>query len=786
VALLAVLLIAPQSTEFWTKVALLGSLTLVCAGRPVVEALAPRLHGGAPRRPVLASSALVAAAAFAGVLILAGLPARPSAAVASPLRTAASDLPPVTVLPSKGVETQINPKLARRIAADLVADFRVEAEALRHRDKSRAATATAGGRLQGVWRQISVARDQAIIVPQRRIESLQVNLEAAVGQAPPLVIAAVKGKERLVTVEGTPPTVAFRGNETPFSRTLELQLDRGSGRYVIVGLRGGTPEAVAPTTSAQLATAGFGGIHLQDVASQVGIDFHQSAFRPPSTSDPSAMMGGGVCWIDIDNDGWLDLFAVNSYSDLDAGYWTTHGGLPRSGLFHNADGEFTDVTRTSGAGVQIRGNGCVAADLNGDGFTDLYVTAVGYDALLWNDGKGHFTDGARAAGMTSWGWHAGAAVGDVNGDGRPDLFVSGYTDLNARVSSDSGFPNTYLGVRDLLYLNTGSDKNGRAIFREVGEKARVDAGKPEHGLGAVFTDINGDGRLDLYVANDASPNRLYENVAWPGGVKDDPLGLGFRLEERATRLGIADPNAGMGIAAADYSGDGRPDLLITNSHKQLHAVFRSDQTADGAHAFTDARSEIASAFDTSLAGWGSSWVDLDNDTNLDLVLANGAIPITALAKSAEPVQGFENLTGHGHPGQFAAASRTLGLNAAPRVIGRGLAAADFDNDGKVDVAVNSIDGKLMLLRSSGGKGNWLGVKLGTFAPGARVTAVLPDGRRLVQELHAGSSYLSSEDPRAHFGLGRAKTVRELIIRYPGGRETRLSDLAANQMLVVGR
>jgi hypothetical protein len=436
--------------------------------------------------------------------------------------------------------------------------------------------------------------------------------------------------------------------------------------------------------------------------------------------------------------------------------------------------------------VQIRGNGCVAADLNGDGFTDLYVTAVGYDALLWNDGKGHFTEGARAAGMTSWGWHAGAAVGDVNGDGRPDLFVSGYTDLNARVSSDSGFPNTYLGVRDLLYLNTGSDKNGRAIFREVGEKARVDAGKPEHGLGAVFTDINGDGRLDLYVANDASPNRLYENVAWPGGVKDDPLGLGFRLEERATRLGIADPNAGMGIAAADYSGDGRPDLLITNSHKQLHAVFRSDQTADGAHAFTDARSEIASAFDTSLAGWGSSWVDLDNDTNLDLVLANGAIPITALAKSAEPVQGFENLTGHGHPGQFAAASRTLGLNAAPRVIGRGLAAADFDNDGKVDVAVNSIDGKLMLLRSSGGKGNWLGVKLGTFAPGALVTAVLPDGRRLVQELHAGSSYLSSEDPRAHFGLGRAKTVRELIIRYPGGRETRLSDVAANQMVVLGR
>ena len=552
-------------------------------------------------------------------------------------------------------------------------------------------------------------------------------------------------------------------------------------------MRGGTPEAAAPGAAAQLASSGIGGIKLEDVAAQVGIDFRQDAFRSPRSTDTIAMMGGGVCWVDVDNDGWLDLFAVNSYSDLDYGYWLEHGGPPRSALFRNRGGTFTDVSRTSGAGVRIRGNGCVAGDFNGDGFSDIYVTAAGNDALLWNDGKGRFTEGARAAGITAWGWHSGAAVGDVNGDGRPDLFVAGYTDVNTPApNSASGFPNNRLGVRDLLYLNTGNDRNGHARFREVGERAGIDT-RVEHGLGAVFTDINGDGRLDLYVANDANPNRLYLNLPAPGGSSAaDPGSLGFRFEESAARFGIADPNAGMGIAAADYSGDGRTDLVVTNSHKQLHAVFRSDAAAGAGPTFSDARSDIAGAFDTSLAGWGTSWVDLDLDGNLDLVLANGSIPVTGLKASAEPVQVFENLTAHDRPGQFADATRSVGLTAAPRVIGRGLAAADYDNDGSVDIAVNSIGGKLMLLRNTGAKGNWLTVKLAAFAPGTVVTAVLPNGRRLVQELKAGSSYLSSEDPRAHFGLGRAKAVSELIVSSPGGREQRLTDVEANQVLDLAR
>jgi hypothetical protein len=298
-------------------------------------------------------------------------------------------------------------------------------------------------------------------------------------------------------------------------------------------------------------------------------------------------------------------------------------------------------------------------------------------------------------------------------------------------------------------------------------------------------DANGDGRPDLYVANDANPNRLYVNVPFKGGAAADPLGLGFRLEESAASVGLADPNAGMGIAAGDYSGDGRPDIVVTNSHKQLHAVFRSNPPSGGSASYSDTRADIASAFDTRLAGWGVSWVDLDNDTNLDLVLANGAIPVDGLQQSAEPVQAFENLTAHDHPGEFAAATTTVGLGSVPEVNGRGLAAADFDNDGRVDLAVNSIGGKLMLLRNTGANGNWLEVALPRFAPGAVVTAVLPSGRRLVEEIHAGSSYLSSEDPRAHFGLGKATRVDELTVRYPDGRRTKLSGIPANQVLTLG-
>ena len=343
--------------------------------------------------------------------------------------------------------------------------------------------------------------------------------------------------------------------------------------------------------------AGLGGVHLVDVARHVGLDFRHGAFRFKMSADPVAMMGGGVCWLDFDGDGWLDLYAVNSYSvEVDVARWKEQGGLPRSALYRNVEGRFVDVSRGSGADLDVRGNGCVAADFDGDGRTDLYVTAAGYDALLWNEGAGKFVEGARAAGIDAYGWHAAAAVGDVNADGRPDLFVAGYADLNAPIEGASGrLPLDLRGRPRPALPQPGpgprTAARASATSRPTPASRRMQV---EHGLGAAFTDVDGDGRIDLYVANDLDPNRLYVNVPAASA-------LGFRFEEQGGEAGVADENAGMGVAAADASGDGRADLFVTNSHRQLHGVFESDGAGI---SFADARPRFSQAFDTTLAGWG--------------------------------------------------------------------------------------------------------------------------------------------------------------------------------------
>jgi len=525
-------------------------------------------------------------------------------------------------------------------------------------------------------------------------------------------------------------------------------------------------------------------LEFTNVAHEVGLDFRHGAFRWGASPDPAAMMGGGLCWLDFDNDGWLDLYVVNSYTERETPRWKKAGGLPESALYRNVEGEFVDVSAASGANLAVRGNACVAADFDLDGHTDLYVTTSRVDALLWNDGDGTFTEGAVDAGVAAYGWRSGAAVGDVNGDGWPDLFVAGYTDLlNPNPNATQGFPNTYFGVRDLLFLSNGPGEGDRVTFHEVGVDAGLEVVRFEYGLGTVLSDLDRDGDLDLYVANDTNPNRLYENVAWPGGAEADPAGIGFRFEERAGAAGVADPNAGMGVAAGDYDGDGRSDLFVTNARSQTHAAYQSLPPDENEPSWLDVRSELGPSFSGS-TGWGVNWADFDLDTDLDLLVVNGHVPVTDLETDAEALQAFGNLSAQGRPGRFEDLGSSIGLSKVGRLLARGSAVADYDNDGDVDVAVATIGGRLVLLENNGPVGNWLGVALEGFHPGVTVTAVLPDGRKLVRDVLAGSSYLSSEDPRLHFGLGSATTVRRLVVRWPDGEETSLEDVAANQLVVV--
>jgi hypothetical protein len=524
-------------------------------------------------------------------------------------------------------------------------------------------------------------------------------------------------------------------------------------------------------------------LRFTDVAADVGLDFRHAAFRWDVTPDVGVMLGGGVCWLDYDGDGWMDLFAVNSYSRAEAGRWQDEGGLPRSALFHNEAGVFSDVSAGSGADVAIRGNGCVAADFDMNGRTDLYVTGSESSVLLWNEGEGRFSEGTADAGVEAFGWRAGAAVGDVNADGWPDLFVAGYVDLaNPVPQTTLGFPNTYLGVRDLLYLSQGPADGGGVTFREVGVDAGLEVASFEYGLGAVLTDADLDGDLDLYVANDTKPNRLYDNVPWPGGIEADPAGLGFRFEELAGKAGVADPGAGMGVAAGDDDGDGRQDLFVSNARSQVHGMYRGQVSDVVDPSFRDVRTGVGVDLSGS-TGWGVSWADLDLDTDLDLILVNGGIPITDLQADAQQILAFENLTAQGERGLYGDLT-TGGLAGIGPLNARGSAAADFDNDGDLDIAINSIGGALVLLENTGTEGTWLEVSLGSFAPGAQVSVRLPDGTELTREFQAGSSYLSSTDPRTHFGLGDATGVDRVLVRWPDGQETTVSDVAAGQAITV--
>jgi len=707
IGLLGALLIAPMTSEYWAKVALLAALWIVCAARPVVilarEAIARREREARARSSARRGLvAVVGAASFAALLVAAGTPARSVAGVAGGTLPAGV---PVTIEHTPNV-VSISPALGRQVA--------------------------------GVAVSALVKKS-----PGYQVSAVDLRLLQSRDQAPPTVVATLTGAS--------------------FKRVLDLALTHG--RFVVVGKAAPLPAPQPSYSSLPKGVGAFTELRLVNVAPKLGLDFRQGAFRYSMAYDPQAMMGGGVCWLDYDDDGWLDLFVVNSYADVDQPEWDKRGGTPRSALFHNVHGRFVDVGRASHAGIRVKGTGCAAADLNGDRRTDLVVTtATGVD-VLWNNGNGTFTTRALAA---PYGWYAGAAVADVNGDGRPDVFVAGYTNMAHQITgSIAGFPTNYQGIRDLLYLGK---PGGR--LEEVGVEAGLESSHFRHGLGAMFTDVNGDGRPDLYVANDEDPNDLFVNE--PGGP------LGFHFVDQAKTYRVADKNAGMGVAEGDFNGDGRPDLFVTNSRGQPHAAYES-VVENGEPGYRNVTAPFAKALDRkATVGWGDAFVDFGNSGSLDLILANGAIPVTNLKRDTEPLQVLQGLGG----GKFTNATGIIDPAGMPRIIGRGLAVADYANDGRMAVAINTIGGPLVLLEDRGPVGHWLEVSLRGFQAGAVLTATLPDGRKLVQQLHDGESYLSTADPRAHFGLGEAKEVRNLTIRWPNGRVSHLANLAADRIVTV--
>ncbi len=587
-----------------------------------------------------------------------------------------------------------------------------------------------------------------------RISGCSLSSKPARGQAPPTVEATLTG-----TASGK-----------PFTRTLAMALN---GTHFVVCEASQAVDCARACSVSEGTPAFASSVHSTNVAPKVGLNFTQDAFHYSLTDDPQAMMGGGVCWIDYNNDGWLDLYAVNSYNDGDLPNWEAHGGLPQSQLFREHARSLRRTSRRRRTrGLRVKGTGCAAADLNGDGYTDLIVTtATGVD-LLWNNGNGTFTQGASSAGINpAYAWYSSISVADVNGDGRPDIFIAGYTNMLDRIqTSIAGFPTNYQGVRDLLYLNEG-DKH----FKEVGDQggARGVALQPRARLGVHRRERR------------RAPRPLRRERRGPESAVHQQGGRAARVPlRRRGQDATASPTRtpGMGVAEGDYNDDGRPDLFITNSRGQPHAAYESGTTA-GETTYTSEMAKFAKALDRrQTVGWGDSWVDLNNDTKPDLVVTNGSIPVLNLKKDTQQMQVLQDLG----KAQFTNASGVISQLGLPKIIGRGLAAADFNNDGRMDIAVNSIHGPLVLLENTGKGGNWLEVSLKGFHPGAVLTAELPDGSKLVDELHAGQQLPLVGGSAGAFRARRRHEGRQADDPLPERhREGAARTSRANRILTIG-
>jgi hypothetical protein len=517
---------------------------------------------------------------------------------------------------------------------------------------------------------------------------------------------------------------------------------------------------------------------FNDITSKSGITFKHAL--SPEKKYIAESMSGGVALFDFDNDGYLDIFLVNSLTvELLKANQKTRSVLYRN----NRDGTFSDVTDKARVGDVGWGMGCAVGDFNNDGFDDLYVTSIGPDHLFKNNGNGTFTDVTQKAGVSDPRFSTGAAFLDYDNDGKLDLFVTNYVgfDINHLPTFGEGptcqfkgvpvqcGPRGLPGAGDSLFHN-----NGDGTFTDVSKKAGVADSRGYYGMDVVGSDFDGDGWIDIFVANDSTPNFLYHNNG-NGTFSEIGFESGTALDKNGNEQGC------MGVTLGDYDHDGLLDLFITNFDDEHNVLYRNA----GRGSFVDVSYESGVAMiSLPYVGWGTKFFDYDNDGWLDLFIANGhAYP------QRDRYRQRKLLHRNNRDGTFSEVAAQCGSALMEERASRGTAFGDIDNDGDVDIVVNDLDSAPQLLRNDGGnKNNWILVKtIGTKSNrngiGAKVKVVSGD---LVQldEVRSGGSYISQNDLRLHFGLEKRTSVDLIQVRWPSGAVDTITNVSVNKIVTV--
>jgi len=489
-------------------------------------------------------------------------------------------------------------------------------------------------------------------------------------------------------------------------------------------------------------------------------------------------VGAGCAFFDYDNDGWMDIYLVNSGT---SDFYAPKSPLKNALYHNNRNGTFTDVADKAGVTGGTFGMGVAAGDYDGDGWVDLYVTSYGRNILYHNNGNGTFADVTDKAGVAAPGWSTCAVWFDFDGDGKLDLFVSSfvfYDKSQITLCTDEALKRRYYCVPRLFKPRPSHlfRNNGDGTFTDVSKESGIE-NYPGKSFGAVATDVNNDGLMDLFVANDTMPNFLFVNK---GGGKFDETGLGAGVAYSEA----GKPRSGMGVDATDYDGDGWQDLFVANIDQEFFSLYHNQKDL----TFADEPGDIGPATQL-LSGWGLRFFDYDNDGDPDLMLVNGH-PDDLIemrlnhVKYKEPLLMFEN-TGRA----FKNVSAQSGAAFSRDFSGRGMAVGDFDNDGFLDVLISNNGEPPILLRNKGGnKNNWLGLQLvATKSNPASVGAIIKwqaGGAKQTRLKTAGGSYLASHDPREVLGIGSASTMDSVEIRWPSGKVDKLTNLPLNVYIKV--